>query len=243
MNPGYNPQNSNPNPWGDAAFGQPLTVAQESAEVRMNFIRKTYVLFMASILAAIVMGTICLNTPLRGLAYGILSSTLLSIGLIIGMSLLAGVLVQKPGLDYVGLFGFTSFIGFLFAPILSLYETMAPGIVGQAAFLTIVVFGALTGYVFVSRKDFSFMGGMLFVGLIALIIAGIANAVFFKSSGGSYWMAWISLFLFSGFVLYDTSQIMHRYPPRAYCAAALALFLDFFNMFMAILRILGGSRD
>ncbi|HEY0074704.1 MAG TPA: Bax inhibitor-1 family protein, partial [Abditibacteriaceae bacterium] len=58
-----------------------------------------------------------------------------------------------------------------------------------------------------------------------------------------YWMAWISLFLFSGFVLYDTSQIIHRYDAKSYCAAALSLFLDFFNIFMAILRILAGSRS
>jgi FtsH-binding integral membrane protein len=140
------------------------------------------------------------------------------------------------------LFGFTFLIGVLFAPIIKIFEQSAPGIVGQAAFLTTLVFGSLTAYAFISRKDFSYLGGMLFVGLIALIVGGLANVFFFKSSGASYWMAWVTVFLFSGFVLYDTSQIIHRYDERGYCAAALSLFLDFLNLFMAILRILGGSR-
>jgi FtsH-binding integral membrane protein len=127
----------------------------------------------------------------------------------------------------------------MFAPAIEMY---APGVVGQAAFSTVVVFGGLTAYVFLSRKDFSYMGGRLFVGLIALVAGGLANRFLFKSGLAQYIMSWITVVLFSGFVLYDTSRIIHRYDERGYCMAALALFLDFFNMFMAILNILGGGR-
>ncbi len=243
MNPNpYQPQNQNNQP---NAFNSSTgwTVAQSSAEVRTEFIQKTYSLFFASLLAAIVMGGITLNTPLFDVSLMLLKIPLLAFGLMFGGAMLAGAVSRTEGLNYVALFGFTSFVGFLIAPVLSMYEGAFPGIVGQAAFLTVLVFGSLTAYVFVSKKDFSFLGGMLFVGLIALVIGGLANAFFFKSSGAGYWMAWITVFLFSGFVLYDTSQIIHRYDAKGYCAAALSLFLDFFNLFMAILRILSGSRN
>ncbi len=245
--PNQQGQNNSPNPF--AYSSQPLTVADSPVEVRMEFIRKTYSLFLAGILCSIVAGTICLNSqPVLSAALGILSSPLLAIVLLFGLSLGAQAVSRVEGLNYAALFGFTAFIGFLFAPILALYEQGAPGtgghpgIVLQAAALTTIAFSALTAYVFVSKKDFSFMGGLLFVGLIMLILGGLANVFFFKSAGAGYYMAWITVFLFSGFVLYDTSQIIHRYDAKGYCSAALSLFLDFFNMFMAILRILGGNR-
>lgn len=237
-----NQQGQGENPF--AYSSQPLTVAESPVEVRMEFIRKTYSLFLAGILCALVSGTICLNSaPVLNVALGILGNPLIAIVLLFGLSMGAQAVSRVEGLNLVALFGFTAFIGFLFAPILRIYEGSAPGIVAQAAVLTTITFSALTAYVFVTKKDFSFLGGMLFVGVILLILGGLANVFFFKSAGASYFMAWITLFLFSGYVLYDTSQIIHREDAKGYVSAALALFLDFFNMFMAILRILSGGRS
>jgi FtsH-binding integral membrane protein len=239
MNGGFNQQGS---PFESSTHAR--MVADAPAEARLNFIRKTYLLFMASILAAILAGTLCLQVPaLQNLAGTILSNPIIALVVIVGASFAAQAVSRIEGLNYAALFGFTALIGLIFAPVLRMYETTAPGIVTQAAFLTTLVFGSLTLYAFLSRKDFSYLGGLLFVGIIALVVGGLANAFFFKSSSGSYWMAWVTVFLFSGFVLYDTSQIIHRYDEKGYCSAALALFLDFFNLFMAILRILGGNRD
>lgn len=226
-----------------AYSSQSLTVADSPVEVRMEFIRKTYTLFLAGILCALVAGTICLNSaPVFSLAATILRTPILAIALLFGLTLGAQAVSHIEGINYAALFGFTAFIGFLFAPILRMYEISAPGIVMQAAVLTVITFSALTAYVFVTKKDFSFMGGMLFVGMILLVLGGLANVFFFRNAGVSYYMAWVTLFLFSGYVLYDTSQIIHKYDSRGYVSAALSLFLDFFNMFMAILRILGGRR-
>ena len=233
MNPGYNDRSEGP----FTSTTLTTTVAQSSAEARLDFIRKTYVLFMAGILMAIVGGCISLSTPLAGFVLSTLPWSALSLILFV---IIASALSHTPGLNYVALFGFTTITGIIFAPLIALYD---PTVVGQAAFLTVIVFGSLTAYAFISRRDFSYLGGILFVGLIALVIGGLANIFFFKSSGASYWMAWVTVFLFSGFVLYDTSQIIHRYNLNGYCAAALDLFLDFFNLFLAILRILGGNRD
>jgi FtsH-binding integral membrane protein len=189
---------------------------------------------------AILAGTVCLNVPpVFALAMGILKVPLLVLLLFVGLSWGTQAVSRVEGLNYAALFGFTGFVGFIFAPIMALYGRE---LVTQAGILTSVTFGGLTAYAFISRKDFSYLGGMLFVGLIALIGGGILNLLLFHSLGFSYWMAWVTVVLFAGFVLYDTSRIIHRYDSKGYVSAALALFLDFLNMFLAILRILGGRR-
>lgn len=255
MNPGYNPQNqgyppaSDPNstppggyPWGGAPSGSLNSVADSSPEVRANFIRSTYLLFMSGILCSIVVGTLTLSSyALTRVAFGIVTNLWLSLILILGGSFAAQAVARKPGINMVGLYGFTALIGFLFAPILRLYQ---PALVGQAAFLAVVVFGALSAYALISKQNFSFLGGFVFIGLSTVIVAGIANAAFFHSSGLGYWLAWGCLIFSSGWVLYDTSRMVHDYKPNENVAAALGLFISFFNIFMSILRILGGnSRD
>lgn len=237
----WNSGDSSPNTFASGQTLQPVSLA--SAGTRMDFIRKTYVLFMAGIVAAIVMGAITISVPpLFYAALALLKMPLLALLLLLGSVWIATALSRTEGLNYVALFGFTAFIGFWITPLLALYAQAAPGILTQAAVLTLLIFGSLTTYVFVTRKDFSFLGGMLFVGLIALIGGGLLNIFWFKSSAADYWMAWGILLIFSGYVLFDTSRIIHRYDENSYCTAALALFLDFFNMFLAILRILYGSR-
>lgn len=247
MNSGYNPQNQGynqggygtpDNPWGNASQN---TVANASPEVRANFIRSTYLLFMSGILCSIVAGWLTLSSPvLLSLSYGLLRSSIVAFVVILGASIGAQAIARTPGLNFVGLYGFSGLMGFVLAPVLRFYE---PALVGQAAFLSVLVFGALTAYALVSKSNFSFLGGMLFVGMIALIGAAAANLIFFKSSGFGYWLAWGSLFLSSGFVLYQTSNIVHEYQPRENVAAALGLFISFLNIFTSLLRILGGNSD
>jgi FtsH-binding integral membrane protein len=237
----WNSSNNSPNTFAPGQTLQP--VSQSSVETRMNFIRKTYVLFMAGIVAAIVAGTITVSSrPLFEAALAILRMPLLGLILLIGSVWIASALSRTEGLNYVALFGFTAFCGFWISPLLVMYEQIQPGIVSQAAVLTLLTFGALTTYAFVTKKDFSFLGGMLYVGLITLIGGLLLNAFLFKSASMSYWMSWGILLVFSGYVLFDTSRIIHRYDEKSYCSAAIALFLDFFNMFLAILSILSGGR-
>lgn len=220
-----------------------VSVAQSSESERVEFVRKTYLLFLAGILCCVMAGVATLHVPfLASTALALLRIPLLAFFLIIGLSWGAQAVSRIEGLNYAALFGFTAVIGWIFTPILAIYEYQQGGILAQAAGLTIIMFGALTAYVFISKKDFSFLGGILFVGLVGLVLGGLVNALFIHSPITSYLMAWFTLLLFSGYVLYDTSNIMRRYDTRSYCSAALSLFLDFFNMFIAIVRILAGSR-
>ena len=236
MNPNPQPHN----PFADSTHNVE-TVGQLMQEAQMSFIRKTYVLFLAGILTAIVMGYLTLNfAPLTALAVSIVRMPILMIVLLIGGSIGAQVLAQRPGLDVVALFGFTGLLGFLMAIIIASY---APAVVGQAGLMSAVIFGSLTAYAFISRKNFNFLGGMLFVGMISLILGSIINAIFFKSFNFSYFLSWGILVMSSGWVLYDTSNMIHNYRREQAGAAALGLFISFWNIFMSLLNILGGNRD
>ena len=156
----------------------------------------------------------------------------------IGVLLLCFWKRKTATLGFVLLFTFTVLSGITVSPLIYVYQTVA----GQAAALT-VVFCGLTAYVFVSKKDFSFLGGILWVGIILMVVGGLLNLFFFKSFDLQYFMAWIGVFLFSGFILYDTSNIIRRYNTDEYIAGALSLYLDILNLFIHLLIILGGRRS
>ena len=231
MNSPYNPNSG--------AMGAPIPIpmaADASDQARLNFIRLTYVLFMASVLTTVVGGIISLNTPLGNLVMAFAPWSLL---LILPLSIGAQVVADKPNLGNAALFGFAALLGIIIAPVVNLYS---PNTVTQAGALSVLIFGALTVYVFITRKDFNFLGGIVFVGLVTCIGAGLLNYFVFKNSGFSYWIAWGVLLFSAGFVLYDTSNIMQRYPLNQPAGAALGLLISFFNIFMSLLRILNGRN-
>jgi FtsH-binding integral membrane protein len=144
---------------------------------------------------------------------------------------------STPGLNLAMLFLYSAIQGAVAGPLLTLVERYAPGIPAQAGLLTIAVFGGLTFYAFTSKKDFNFLGGMLMVGLIGLIVSGLV-LIFFHSSLMSMVYSLFGILIFSGFVLYDTSNIMKRLSPGMEVGGAIALYLDFINLFYFILRLL-----
>lgn len=87
------------------------------------------------------------------------------------------------------------------------------------------------------------MGGMLTTGLILLIVGSLLNVFLFGNAWASFFISCVAVFLFSGFIIYDTFNIMRRYPTDEYISATLSLYLDILNLFLALLRILGMSRD
>ncbi len=134
--------------------------------------------------------------------------------------------------------------GVWLAPMLVLYERMQPGVVGQAGMLTLVTFGGLTMYATFSRRDFSAWGGFFFVGLIVLIVTSLLN-LFFRNPTASLWLAAGTVFVFGGLLVFDTWRIMrsNQYGPDDYVPAAVAIYLDLLNIFLALLALLGGRRN
>jgi modulator of FtsH protease len=117
-------------------------------------------------------------------------------------------------------------------------------LVGVAAGGTGLIFFTLAGIATVTKKDFSFMGKFLMVGLILLIIASIAN-LFFQVPVASMTISALVILLFSGYILYDISQIVHGGETN-YVMATLKIYLDIYNIFVNLLNLLlafSGQRD
>ncbi|MDZ7924817.1 MAG: Bax inhibitor-1 family protein [Marinagarivorans sp.] len=144
--------------------------------------------------------------------------------------------------------GVAALLGAGLAPTLNHYLASANGgmIIMQALGGTALVFFALSGYVLTTRKDFSFMGGFLMVGLITVVIASLAFMVLglfgVQVSGIQLAISAAVVLLMSGFILYDTSAIINGGETN-YVMATVRLYLDILNLFTALLHLLGFLND
>jgi FtsH-binding integral membrane protein len=192
------------------------------------------------------------------------------IGAVIGMSMNFSFMAQSPimgavvmlavmfglfwgisknrdsGVGVALLLALTFFMGLMLGPILQVALHLKNGaqLVGLAAGGTGVIFLALASYATVSKKDFSFLGNFLFVGLILLIIASLAN-MFFQVPAAALAISSIAVLIFSGFILFDVSRIVQGGETN-YIMATLALYLDIYNLFVNLLQLLmalSGERD
>lgn len=229
--------------WGrpDGGLGglRPVTAAQVSVPERMAFVRKVYALFFAATLFAIGGAGLGLSfPPLLRFAF---EHPFIMLFAMLGGVFAAQAVRHVRGVNLLALFAFTTLTGVIISPLLYIIGQTNPGSILAAGALTVGIFGGLTAYVFISKRDFSFMRGMLTVGLVVVVLAALVN-LFVVSSAVGFAVAAASLLLFSGFVLYDTSNIIRRYPVNEYVAGALDLYLDAFNIFLALLRILNAGR-
>ena len=139
------------------------------------------------------------------------------------------------------LFGITGLLGFGLGPLIAHYLTVNPSIVTTALGGTGAIFLGLSGYALTTRKDFSFMGGFLMVGLVVVIGAAILNiffampALFLAINAGI-------VMIMSGLILYQTSSLIHGGETN-YIMATAGLFLSILNLFQALLHLLGAFND
>lgn len=205
--------------------------ANATVEERMAFLKKVYGLLSLSLLSAVI-----------GAYFGKALPPGLMMPLFIGLFVLvifAMAVRRKPVWNVVALFSFTTLSGVTLGPVMVIYNA---GVIQEALVLTLLIFGGLTFYVMTTKKDFSYLSGFLIVGLITVIIGGLLNAFLFQSPMLEFAMAGGGVILFSGFILYDTSNILRNYDVQDYTSATLALYLDVLNLFLFLLRLLGG-RD
>jgi len=199
---------------------------------RLVFIKKVYSLLAMSMGSAAVGAYLGSGPLLLLVAPNMMLFFILQIGLIFFASFAA----RKPGLNMVALFSFTTVSGLTLGPLL--YQ-VGPSIAAEAFALTAITFAGLSMYVVYSKKDFSFMSGFLMTGLIVLVVGGLLNMFFIQSGMMHFVMSGASVLLFSGFILYDTSNILRYYGTDEHVSATLALYLDVLNLFIALLSILG----
>lgn len=214
------------------SFGEQAPARDQSS--LSAFIKQTYQLFAASLLAASAGAYIGIGMApvVAGFFWGFV---------ILEFALLFGVFMakKKAGLNLVLLFGFTFVSGLTLTPLLSAVLGMPGGasIVANAFTLTTVAFGGLSVFAMNTKRDFSAMGKMLFIALIVLVVAGLIN-IFLGSPILQLGIASIGAILFSAFILYDTQNII-RGAYETPIEGAIALYLDFLNLFVSLLQILG----
>ena len=174
----------------------------------------------------VLLGFIAIKAVARSLAQSDTSRNLQYLGLFLAP--LAEAVILQPLLWLV-------FLRFAHS------TTTSPGaIIGQAAVITLVIFGGLTATVFITKKDFSFLRGILTVGTFAMFGVIIAAALFGFQLGTLYCAFGIALM--SGYILYQTSAIMSYFPPTHHIAAALMLYGSIATLFWYVLQILASNR-
>jgi len=215
--------------------------SQESSQAYiMSFLKATYQLFAGSLLAATAGAYVGLG--MVHLLMGPVKWILFAVELALIFFVIPRV-KHTPGVNLAVLFVFTFITGLTIAPLLASFFAIPDGaaIVGQAFLMTAVAFGAISMFAMTTKKDYSFMGKFLFIALIIMIVAGISN-IFIQSSMFQLVIASTGALLFSAFILYDTQNIIKgNYDSPI--EAALSLYLDFLNLFISLLQILGIMRS
>ena len=213
--------------------------------------------FMAGGLAVTALAAyICLNTPLLRLFFSVSPSGQISMSVISWLLLFApfamifafGWVLNRGSLQQVqGVFwGFSALMGISLTPVLLAYTGAS---VARIFLITAAMFGSMSIYGYTTKKDLSSIGSFVIMGVWGLIIASLVN-IFFKSPGLSYAISVLTVLAFTVLTAYDTQKIRQMYMAgdmsdtltRKAIAGALALYMDFINMFLSLLHLFGERR-
>jgi modulator of FtsH protease len=206
--------------------------SQQSAIQTNKLLRNTYsLLAMTLLFSAMTAGlSMALNLPHPGIIITLVGY--------FGLLFLTAKL-RNSVWGLASVFALTGFMGMTLGPIVNAYLSLPNGheVVMQALGGTGIIFFALSAYAVKSQKDFSFMGGFLFVGILVAFLAGLA-AVFFEMPGLSLAVSAMFVLLMSGLILYETSQIIHGGETN-YIMATVTLYVSIYNLFLSLLQLLG----
>ena len=224
---------------------QTISQTGSLAEVQNKVMRNTYMMLALTMIPTIIGAFVGLSISFTFMAQHPIMAPLLMFGVMLGM--LYGVSALRNSVwGIVMLLGFTFVAGVFLGPILqhALHLRNGAQLVGMAAGGTGLIFFSLATVATVTKKDFSFMGKFLFIGLILLVVASLAN-IFFAIPALSLTISAIAILIFSAYILYDISQIIHGGETN-YVMATMGLYLDIYNIFIHLLNLLmafAGERD
>jgi len=220
-------------------FETTITRSEASILATNKVLRNTYLLLsMTLVFSAMTAGlSMYLQLPHFGM--------LITFGGYFGLLFLTTKFSQSS-LGIVFVFALTGFMGLTLGPILNAYLSVLDNgaeIIATALGGTGVMFLGLSGYVLITRKDFSFIGGFLMIGILVAFLAGI-GAFIFNIPALSLAVSAMFILLMSGLILYQTSEIIHGGETN-YILATISLYIAIYNMFLSLLQILGvvGGND
>lgn len=215
--------------------------------VRNDFIKKVYLILTAELLwTAAVCCVFMFYAPLREGTIAFMKQHNLLYQIVMFGSLMASVcaLMMKKNeypTNYQLTFVFVTIMACNIGCICAMFYAAGWGIkIAQAFGITSVVFITLSAYAHISKQDFSFMGGFLIVALVANILFGLV-AMYTGSTWGAFIYHVAGVMIFCGFILYDTSALIHVYGCDDYIIASIELYLDFINLFLHILALMSDN--
>ncbi len=221
-------------------FSYPVTgqLVRTGAE-RATLVRRTYSLVLVSVLFTIAGAALGLSQPPM-LEFAARHPFIMMMLTFAPLIMASRARTQFPAnVGFVLLF--TLLEGVMISPLLAYYGRNNPDLIWQSGALTLSTFGVLTAYSWISKRDFSALGSFFVVGLWVLIGTSLLN-MFFQSAMASLWIAGATVLVFSGLLIFDTWRLRNVYGPEDYVQAAVAIYLDLLNMFLAIVQLLGGGR-
>lgn len=208
----------------------------ESALATNKVLRNTYILLSMTLLFSAFTAGLAVVTNAQPLGL------LLTLGGYFGLLFLTSALRNSPW-GIVSVFALTGFLGYTLGPILNIYLSLPGGsqIVMTAMAGTGIIFLGLSGYALVSRKDFTFMGGFLMVGILVAFLFSL-GAFLFQIPGLTLAISAVFVLLMSGLILWQTSDIVHGGETN-YIMATVTLYIAIFNLFQSLLMLLGFAGD
>jgi FtsH-binding integral membrane protein len=218
------------------------SAADSSVAERSAFIRRTYLHVAGAIAIFALLEAWLINSslaePLIGMMLGSQFSWLLVLGLFMGVSYIADKFAHSQtseGMQYLGLGLFIVAEAIIFVPILYIADNFFPGAIATAGYITALLVIGLTSTVFITKKDFSFMGNFLKIAFLVAFGVIICSMILGFSLGLVFSGA--MALLAAGSVLYTTSNILHRYHTGQHVAASLALFSSIALLFFYVLQL------
>ena len=224
-------------------MGRPI--AELGVEARSVFITRVYIHLLAALIGFTVLEMVYFETGLAPSITAFVAGT--NWLLVLGAFMVVGWLASRTahtaaslGAQYAALAAYVVVESLIFVPMLYVANQVAAGVIQSAATVTLLGAAGLTAVALVTRRDFSFLRGILMWGGIVALVAIVASVLFGFAMGTWFSVAMIG---FAGAaVLYDTSNVLHHYSQDRYVAAALALFASIALMFWYVLRLFM-SRD
>lgn len=224
-------------PWSDNQALNAGDYVQAESALQNRVVRNTYALLAMTLLFSAAVATA--STAMKLPSPGIIVTLVGYFGLLYAVHKL-----QNSAWALPAVFGLTGFMGYTLGPILTRYSGLPNGgeVIGMALGATAVTFIALSAYVLTTRRDFSFMGGFLFAGMVIALLGGIAAMVFQVPALGLAVSGMVAL-LSAGLILFETSRIVNGGETN-YVLATVGLFVSLFNLFTSLLSLFGiGSND
>lgn len=221
-------------------------VGQLGVDARSAFIVRTYQHLFGAIVAFTGLQIFFFTSGMaETIARALLGTTWL---LVLGAFMVVGWIAsrvahttQSLGKQYTALGAFVVAEAIIFVPLLYIANSFAPGVIQNAAFVTLLGFTGLTVVAFTTRKDFSFLGGLLRWGGILVLVLIVAGVLFGFQLGVFFSVAMIG---FAGAaILYDTSNVIHHFPEDRYVGASLELFASLALMFWYVLQLFMSFND